>query len=103
MRFKKKWGIHLLFFFLLMSSFTPMIQADDSMVTTDISQLSFKQELIIPIDTSLKEAKYQPIDMRVQFDSSCYAKNESMHSVRIAYGDGSDLTELESQIYDLSH
>ncbi|RLF60169.1 MAG: hypothetical protein DRN27_00385 [Thermoplasmata archaeon] len=103
MRFKKKWGIHLLFFCLLISSFTPMIQADDSMVTTDISQLSFKQELIIPIDTSLEEAKYQPIDMRVQFDSSCYAKNESIHSVRIAFGEGSDLTELESQIYDLSH
>jgi len=67
----------------------------------DIEKLEFKQEISISIDTSRTDAKFQPIDIRVKFDHSCWAKNETIHSVRIAYDDGLGLTELESQLYDL--
>jgi len=69
----------------------------------DIENMAFKQELNMPIDTSLDEAKFQPIDMHVEFSNPCLAKNEKEHSVRVCYEDDSGLIELESQIYDLDH
>ena len=86
---------------LVLTSFNINAVSYENIISTDIENLSFKQELTIPIDTNLEEAKFQPIDMRVDFDSPCWAKNETIHSVRVAYGDGSDLTEIDSQIYDL--
>ncbi|MEA2055965.1 MAG: hypothetical protein U9O49_03945 [Candidatus Thermoplasmatota archaeon] len=74
-----------------------------SAYTKTNTDMAFKQEIAIPIDTSLKQAGFQPIDMRVEFDSPCWAKNEQEHSVRIVCDDGSELIELESQIYDLEH
>jgi len=71
--------------------------------TMDIEQLSFKQEIKMPIDTSLEISRYQPIDIRVVFSNPCWAKDETMHSVRVGYDDGSGLTEIESQIYDLEY
>jgi hypothetical protein len=68
---------------------------------TDIENLAHKQELTIPIDTSLKEAIFQPIDIKVDFSSSCWAKDETMHSVRVGYDNGNELIEIDSQIYDL--
>ncbi len=70
---------------------------------TDIDNLAFKQELTIPIDTSLDYAKYQPVDLRIKFDSPCWARDENTHSIRIGYDDGVGLTEIESQIYDLEY
>ncbi len=71
--------------------------------SADISNLTFKQEIEIPIDTSLEQAKFQPIDIRVSFSEKCYAKNEIENSVRIGCDIGSEILELESQIYDLEH
>ena len=83
---------------------TPLsfIHAQSDFQTTDLSGLSFDQKLTIPIDTSLPEAIYQPIDLRVEFENPCWAKNQTLHSVRVAYKNGGDYTEIESQIYDLS-
>jgi len=68
---------------------------------TDIENLAFKQELTIPIDTSFDYAKFQPIDIRVKFDSPCWARDETTNSIRIGYDDGVVVTEIESQIYNL--
>ncbi|HEC86669.1 MAG TPA: carboxypeptidase regulatory-like domain-containing protein, partial [Thermoplasmatales archaeon] len=62
-------------------------------------ELPFKQELKIPVDTT--KARYQPIDMHIFFKHPCWAKNETLHSVRVYYDDGTGLTEIESQIYEL--
>ena len=70
---------------------------------TDFSNFSCKQRLIIPFDTNLEQAKYQPIDIRLDFSQECYAKDEIDHSVRIGCDTGSEILELESQIYDLEH
>ncbi|HEC75645.1 MAG TPA: hypothetical protein ENI33_00090 [Thermoplasmatales archaeon] len=66
-----------------------------------IKDFSFKQEISIPIDTSLEMAKFQPVDMRINFENPCWAKNETVRSVRVYYDNGYGFTEIESQIYDL--
>jgi len=63
----------------------------------------FKQELKIPIDTSIDESKFQPIDIHIDFDNDCWAQNENIHSIRVFYELNSDIIELESQVYDLQY
>ncbi|MFW6119907.1 MAG: hypothetical protein ACOC80_03270 [Petrotogales bacterium] len=88
---------------ILFSGLEDNARSHEGYIITDIEELAFKQELAIPVDSSLEESKHQPIDIRVEFDHICWAKNETVHSVRVVYDDGSDLTEIESQIYDLNH
>jgi len=64
---------------------------------------SYRQEIGVPIDTSIEQAKYQPIDIRLIFDSPCWAKNTDEHSIRVCCWDGRNWYELESQIYDLEY
>ena len=64
---------------------------------------SHRQEIYIPIDTNSDIAKYQPIDTRIEFDESCWAKNENKHSVRICCLNGNNWNELDSQIYNLEY
>jgi len=79
-----------------------------STISTDGNQWwdenwSFRQEISIPINTTVTNAHYQPIDIFIEFDNSCWAKNEKEHSLRIIFKDESIMKELESQIYDLVH
>ncbi|MEA3458522.1 MAG: carboxypeptidase regulatory-like domain-containing protein, partial [Candidatus Thermoplasmatota archaeon] len=62
---------------------------------------SFNKEIYIPIDTSDENTKFQPIDIQIDFENSCWAENEKDHSIRVILQDGETLKELESQIYDL--
>jgi hypothetical protein len=64
---------------------------------------SFRQEIQIPIDTSDEYTRYQPIDIHLDFNNTCWAKDEKKHSIRIIFQDGEKFIELESQIYDLEH
>jgi len=70
-------------------------------VTTDIDNFAFKQSIEIPIDTSIDQAKFQPIDIKVEFSKACYAKDEKDNSIRVGMEKSGDITELESQIYNL--
>jgi len=63
----------------------------------------YRQELPVPIDTGRPGAAYQPVDLRITFDHACWAKNETVHSVRVAAAMNGEITELESQIYDLAY
>ncbi|MCK4995367.1 MAG: hypothetical protein KAR55_00630, partial [Thermoplasmatales archaeon] len=63
---------------------------------------SFQQEIFVPIDTSNEQAKYQPIDVTIEFINPCWAKDENEHSIRVVCWDERTWHELESQIYDLS-
>ncbi len=100
---RTKIKIFVILTFLIISSFTTLGFSKETIKHSSIDGLSNKQEIEIPIDTNLEYAKFQPIDIRVKFDDSCWAKNEEEHSVRVAYDDGSGLTEIDSQIYDLEH
>ena len=99
----KKLLISLLIISIFISSFSISSQSFEQYNSTDFDKLTHKQELTIPIDTSLELAMYQPIDMRVEFSDTCWAKDETLHSVRVGFDDGIDLTEIESQIYDLEY
>lgn len=64
---------------------------------------SYRQEIIIPFDTSTDLAKYQPIDIQIEFENPCWAKNEQEHSIRVIFQYGDTLLELDSQIYKLEY
>jgi len=64
---------------------------------------SFRQEIDIPINTTITHAHYQPIDIFIEFDKPCWAKNEKEHSVRVIFQENENLKEIESQIYDLNY
>ncbi|HEC92131.1 MAG TPA: carboxypeptidase regulatory-like domain-containing protein, partial [Candidatus Atribacteria bacterium] len=64
---------------------------------------SYRQEIHIPMDTSLNQAKFQPIDMKIKFDYPCWAKNETVNSIRVIFQEEAKIEEIESQIYDLHY
>jgi hypothetical protein len=65
------------------------------------NEWNFTQEINIPIDTTMEASIFQPVDIKIEFDENCWAKNENQHSIRVVAWDGDDWYELESQIYDL--
>jgi len=91
--------IALLFF----SSVGSQVRSADDLHHTAIDSLPYKQEIPLALDTSKEIVKYQPIDLRITFNSPCWGKNETIHSVRVGFDDGSGLQEIESQIYDIEH
>ena len=100
---KKIMSIFLLFILIFTMPFITNQTQSDAILPTDLEQLPYQQDILISIDTSLPEAAYQPIDMRIMFDHACWAQNETIHSVRIGYTLQSETIELESQIYDLTY
>jgi len=90
-----------LFFIIIFATIIITTPTFGELISTDLGNMSYKQEITIPIDTSQDQSKLQPIDIRIIFDNTCWAKNETIHSVRVGYDDGSNINELESQIYDL--
>lgn len=64
---------------------------------------SFRKEINIPIDTSSEQAKYQPVDILIKFNNSCWVKDKIEHSIRIVLQEGGRFKVLESQIYDLEN
>lgn len=63
---------------------------------------SFDKQIILPIDTSKDQAEFQPVDIKVNFENPCWAKNENEHSLRLIYQKGGRFIEIESQIYNLN-
>ena len=64
---------------------------------------AYRQELSIPIDTTVGLARFQPVDTTVMFEHPCWAPDEQRSSVRVIMQTKDALQELESQIYDLNH
>jgi len=97
----KKFAIYLLILSIMLSSAQMVSSKDASEWWND--NWSFRQEIHVPIDTTLDEAKFQAVDIPIEFDESCWAKNETKHSVRVIFQESGNLKELESQIYDINH
>ncbi|MGC9308609.1 MAG: hypothetical protein ACP5FL_07520, partial [Thermoplasmatota archaeon] len=91
--------VALLVFLAALSS---LAAQSDEAVAQPLADFPYRQELPMPIDTSQPGAAFQPIDLRISFDHACWALNETMHSIRVAVETSGVLTEIESQIYDLS-
>ena len=64
---------------------------------------SYYEEINIPISTHDIISKYQPIDMRIDFENDCWVKDESHNSIRICCWLDNNWYELESQIYNLNY
>ncbi|HVQ00230.1 MAG TPA: hypothetical protein VMT57_01820 [Candidatus Thermoplasmatota archaeon] len=64
---------------------------------------SYRQNIFIPIDTSVSLATYQPIDTTVVFEHPCWATDEQHYSVRVIAQSDNPPEELESQVYGLNH
>ncbi len=64
---------------------------------------SFRQEILLDTVTGNKSAANQPVDIPIRFDSPCWAKNDTQHSVRVIAQTNEDDIELESQLYDLKY
>ena len=98
----KKLAIAYIIILLISSSMLAISSvAEDDTPPNWNKNWTYKQEIILPISTSSENAKFQPIDIRMSFDHSCWAKDEKQHSIRVVCWDGSKWHELESQIYDL--
>jgi len=92
----------LILFFLISSGLSITAQSQDSPIPNWNSGWKYRQEIKLPISTADASAKYQPIDLHIDFTNPCWAEDEKNHSVRICCWDGSKWNELESQIYDLA-
>ena len=79
----KKFAIYLLISSIVLSS-AQMVSSKDASEWWN-ANWSFRQEIYVPIDTTLDEAKFQAVDIPMEFDNSCWAKNETKQSVRVIF------------------
>jgi len=93
----------ILIVIILLSSSIIQVNADTNYKIQNIEKLSFKEEIDIPIDTSSELTQFQPIDLRIEFSNPSWAIDENHHSVRVGVEKGSEVLEIESQIYDLEY
>jgi hypothetical protein len=93
--------VSLIVFMLIFLQVISSSNIASELKSTDISNLSFKQEIEIPFDTNSEQAKYQAIDIKIDFLKQCYAKDETDNSIRVGIEKDNEITELESQIYNL--
>ncbi len=68
---------------------------------TDYKEWSYREELNLPIATNDTTVHYQPIDLRLRFEKSCWTENENNTSIRIACWYDEKWYDLESQIYSI--
>ena len=100
MHIKKTW-LAILVLLLLISPIITLNSSADNINSYWNKDWSYRQEIILPINTNEPNAKLQPVDIRVKFENPCWAKNELEHSIRVTCWDGKNWYELESQIYNL--
>ena len=101
MQIKKLWIAYFIIILLISPVLTMSVSSEDNSLPTWNANWSYRQEIILPISTEKPQAKFQPIDLHIEFDNLCWVKNEKDHSVRVCCWDGNRWHELESQIYDL--
>jgi len=87
--------------FLLISFLPTPVHAEDDAWWNQA--WSYRQEIPIPIDTSITLAWYQPIDTTIVFEHPCWAPDEEHFSIRVVVQSDDPPQELESQIYGLNH
>jgi len=62
---------------------------------------SFRQEIVLGLNTNDEGVTYQPVDLPIRFNSLCWVESETTHSIRMICQSKTSDRELESQIYDL--
>ncbi|EMR73994.1 Carboxypeptidase regulatory-like domain protein [Thermoplasmatales archaeon SCGC AB-539-N05] len=98
----RKTVAYLIILLLVPSIFTMAYALSDDEPSWWNSGWRYRQEIYAPISTDGSFAIYQPIDIRIEFDYSCWAKNENRSSVRVCCWHDEEWYELESQVYDFN-
>jgi len=101
MQTKMLWVVYLILVLIISPVLTISVSSEGSSLPEWNREWSYRQEIILPISTDKPHAKFQPIDIHIEFTNPCWAKNENEHSVRVCFWDGNRWHKLESQIYDL--
>ena len=83
-------------------TFFAVSQNEDSIPCWN-NQWRYRQEIFLPISTESSYARYQPIDIDIEFNHPCWAENSEKHSIRICCWSKGKWYELESQVYDLEY
>ena len=96
-------SLFCIFFLSLLILSSSMISFDNKTQAQMIDSFPYRQLISLPIDIGQQDIAYQQIDIEVSFEKNCWARNEQLHSVRVAYEFDQDLIEVESQIYNLSY
>jgi len=102
MQSNKLGALYLILILLVSSVVTMPVSSEDNPPPFWNESWPYRQEIKIPISIENSYAKYQPIDIRIEFEKNCWAKNENEHSIRVCCWDGNTWHELESQIYHLN-
>jgi len=87
---------------LILPVYTISVSSEDNPLPPWKNEWAYRQELEMPIPTDSTYAKFQPIDIRVNFNHPCWARDEVTNSIRVCCWDGYEWHELESQVYELS-
>ncbi len=89
---------------LIISSLISILPAESK--PNDINwwdeSFTYREKIDIPFITSGKNAKFQPIDMKIKFENPCWGKDTNLHSVRVCFFNGK-WQEIESQIYNIKN
>jgi len=95
--------VYIVIIILISPVVTISVSSEDNSIPFWNSNWSFRQEILLPILTDINQAKCQPIDLYIEFNDLCWAKNELEYSIRVVCWDGKIWHELESQIYNLDY
>jgi len=96
-------GSLILILLIFLSSFPTSLSEDNSDYPWWNDNWSYRQSIVLPINTSDEDTVYQPIDISFDFENNCWAEDETKHSIRVIYQYEGRFKELESQIYNLEY
>jgi len=103
MQIKRYLVTYIIILFLLSSALSISVDSQEETLPWWNKNWSFNQEITIPIETNNPYTKNQPIDMFINLEHPCWAKDISENSIRVVCWDGGQWHELESQIYDMNY
>jgi len=75
MRIKKFGAIYIILLLLISSLLTASVSSEDNTPPIWNKKWSYVEEIKLPISTDSQSAKFQPIDIRMEFSKNCWAKN----------------------------
>ena len=83
MQLNKLWVAYIIVLILISPVLTISSLSKDTTPPTWNNDWAYKQEINLPIQTLEDFAKFQPIDIHIEFNNPCWVKNENEHSVRV--------------------
>jgi len=92
--------VYIIIILLLSPVLTISVSSEENSIPNWNNNWSSRQEILLPILSEIHRARYQPIDLLIEFNELCWARNEIEHSIRVVCWDEKAWHELESQIYD---